>query len=244
MNWGFIIKRSFFLFLFTIVVSGNMLAREGVKALGAGDDAVIISDVNSKGLVTNQGNTLFKVKANYDGVITIDSDGLSDEIGLVTVFTNNYKTIVTQSLHRNEKPISFISKAGEVYHIVWQLKQDNIDIVWSVEQLEQKGINFSNAIIASEGLMEVNHDNGYDSWFAYTADRTGEVAFSSYGQTTENTCLFVYDKSCEIVIGSSNFAKGTLQSEVIVEVKEGETYYIKWSNAFTNAAYKWTLAYL
>ncbi|MCG8582774.1 MAG: hypothetical protein MI866_22815 [Bacteroidales bacterium] len=244
MNWGIINKRSFSLFLFAIVSCCYVMAIDFTKGKHAGEDVIVISDGNTKELIAKSGKTLFQVQAKYDGVVTIESSSLSEEVGLVTVFSSDYKTIVTQNLHRKEDAISFISRAGEVYYIIWQLKQDGIDLKWSVKQLEEKGISSSNAVVASVGLMEANHTKGYDSWFVYTAEHNGKVAFSSYGLTSENTCLFVYDKTCEVVVGSSNFTKGTLQSEVVVDVQKGEIYYIKWSNAFTDSNYKWTLAYL
>ncbi|MCU4156937.1 hypothetical protein J1N10_13190 [Carboxylicivirga sp. A043] len=244
MNRGMYNKWKVLLVVFCLIVTGHVNALEELRDKPDVDDVTVISDKNCQELIAKKGKALFEVKAKYDGAITISCDELSDKMGLVTVFSSDYKEIIAQSLHLNDESISFTSKAGDLYYIVWQFKQDDLTLNWKVKQQEEKGISFENAIVATPGVMQVSHRGGYDRWFIYKAERTGEVAFSSYGHTNENTCLFVYNETREVVIGSSNFTEGTLQSKVIVNVQEGETYFIKWSSAFTKGDYNWTLAYL
>lgn len=244
MNWGITIKRSLLFLIIWYLFNYQVVALECLIKDPKVDDVSVISEEKCQNLVEKTGINLFEVKAKYDGVIELSSDALKGKVGSVTVFSSNYKQIIAQCISFNNEPISFVSKVGEVYYVTWQLKPDGFGLNWNVNQHEEKGISSASAIVATEGVTVANHTQGYDRWFVYTAEHSGQVSFSSCGQTNENTCLFVYDETAESVIGSSNFTEGTLQSRVVIKVNKGEVYYLKWSSAFTNAKYKWTIAYV
>jgi hypothetical protein len=243
MNWNVAKKKCTTLLVIWAIICCNSLDVAGIN-LGLYADSIRTNiNESSKEYVIKPGKKSIKIQAIYNGFITVESDNRDTQLGLVTVFSSDYKTILTQTISQDGHRITFLSKEGESYYITWQQECES-DIQWRINQLEENGICFDNAIAAIEGVMEVNHNEGYDKWFVYKAERTGSVVFSSYGYTTENTCLFLYDESAENILGSSNFTKGSLQSEYVIDVKEGELYYVKWSSAFTTGRYNWKLAYL
>ncbi|MBK3518507.1 hypothetical protein [Carboxylicivirga marina] len=242
MNWGKLLKKRAALAFFCLV---TLYPFTGLDAIGIdSEDVTVISEINCQNLKASQCKTVFEIKAQYSGVITIVGDYLSDNIGLVTVFTNDYKEIVTQNLHELNNNISFLSQKGKTYNIVWQLKGEVQEVKWSINEIEQPGISYINAIEVSAAKMQTSHVGSMDQWFVYEAEESGEIQIGSFGHTNENTCLFVYDGTGEVVIASSNYYNGTLQSQATLNVIKGERYFIKWSSAFSTGSYSWEIASL
>jgi len=207
----------------------------------------LVTDLNSKCLVSSSSRKIFKLEALYDGKVELETNNEIESLIIVTVFSKDFKDVIVQnnvtSCVGSKLGLSFDSEVGEVYYITWDVDEQHKDISWSISQEELAGISPRNAIESSEGLMNVKHLDKKDRWFLFVPSKSGKVCISSIGYTQENTCLFVYGKDFDVTLASSNNFENSMQSKVVLDCKQGEKYYLKWSSAFTSGSYDWSIAY-
>jgi len=195
-------------------------------------------------LLADSNHRMFKYSARDCGMLLLGSTEESSENCSVLVFKGTTKQVLTQSSVLKDSDfvnVSFPCEKGEVYYFYWDGLEENERINWSLVEKPVKGISSKNPIEIKTGCFEVDHSHGGDCWYVFEVGEDGRYLISSMGLTNENTCLFVYGSDADVSIASSNFVGESMQSKVIFDCKEGETFLIRWSNAFTNESYRWEL---
>lgn len=221
----------------TSVLKAEVLQKKYIES------AVKITGDDNNLLVT-AADKLFELECISDGIVTITNADKHMANGVVTVFCNDLKEIILQTSLGCNEAASFHSVNKCKYLISWRLMGGNDAMKWTVRQKAVEGLSERSAIRIESGMQEVSHGDNMDKWFVFTADKKGRVKISTVGLTGENTTLFVYKECADQMIRSSNCAANTLQSEAIIDVEAGQSYFIKWSSAFTNGRYGWNLFYL
>ncbi len=169
-------------------------------------------------------NNLFELECLTDELVIVTNNSLGEKGAMLTVFCKDLKEVLIQTSLEPSEKASFYSLNCCRCMILWEVDSLN-SVSWAVEKEEVEGLSVKSAIRVDVGEFEARHEDEMDKWFVYTADKTGQVKVSSVGHTKENTTLFIYEsKDVEQVIASSNYASGSLQSEVIIDVEAGQSY--------------------
>ena len=206
------------------------------------DRAVVVTTGES--LLVDSSHRVFKYSASECGMLLLESSEASSENCSVLVFKGEAKQVLAQSSVLKDSDrvnVNFPCEKGEVYYFYWDGLEENETINWSLVEKPVKGISPENPIEIEAGYFVANHSHKDDCWYVFEAGAAGSYLISSMGLTNENTCLFVYGADAGVSIASSDFVGESMQSKVILDCKKGETFLIRWSNAFTNESYRWEL---
>ncbi len=205
-------------------------------------DVIVVSSGES--LTVDHSRRLFKYSAKNYGLLLLESSEKFNTNCNVLVYRGEGKeTLVQSSVLKDMQQVKldFRCEKDEVYYFYWDGLEDAETIDWSLVETSIEGISPLNPISIRSGVFATNHAHKGDSWYEFAVDGDGQYLISSQGLTSENTCLFVYGSDPDVSIASSNSVGKTLQSRVVLNCKAGDKLLIRWSNAFTNASYKWEL---
>ncbi|TRX60353.1 hypothetical protein [Carboxylicivirga sp. M1479] len=240
MNWGKLLKFNAACYVVIMLLSvSNRIVASGIDKSIPG--CKTINQENYDNLKATKTSKVFSYQASVDGLTLLRLDYKNGTKGVVTVMEHQSNDILFQKSF--DKDLQFIAKGGCDYVISWAFKSEDAIVDWSIQHEQVLGLMPSSPVEVTTGVHSVSYSDQADKWFLFSAPKDGVVNVTTAGLTNENTCMFVYKVSSDVIIASSNSSDGTLQADADLEVKSGQEYLIKWSCAFTNKRHDWRVSY-
>ncbi|MEQ8573173.1 MAG: T9SS type A sorting domain-containing protein, partial [Fulvivirga sp.] len=201
-----------------------------------GDDCenaiVASSGINT---VTNTLNSeiWYKYTATQDGKILINS---SDDNNLTLYSGSDCSSLSYQVNGYNN--ITFNEAInGEVYYIRWFLHTGG-GFDWTLtESIAGPGDSCAEPV---QAVLGDNNSAYAKYWFEFTVPSSSNYTISSVGTATNDTYLKVYSDCAGTLIDENDDYSG-LQSQLTLNLSEGEVIYILWDDVFSSLGFDWTI---
>jgi len=150
---------------------------------------------------------------------------------------------------------TFSVTAGNTYLVEWTDAYSNTSFQWSLSFSPSGGSGNGNtcatAYIASNGSYSAQPGNGGGAsgfgtnatWYRYTPSVNGSLRINSCGGSTDSK-LFIYSGTCASLnqIYDRDDDCGS-NEDVTFTVTSGTTYFIEWTDEFSQTAFNWNLTF-
>ena len=211
-----------------------------VVPLEAGDNCSLAATA------TNGTNTLpATLSGTYWYTYTMPSDGKLQITSSSLAYVSLYSSTCDDLFYEEEEyeNLTFTSlQSGDQVFIRWDFyRTNNFDWNLSVVPFEP-GDHCSLPVTATIGS---NTTPAAPYWFTYTAPSSGNYTISSVGNTTADTYLYVYSDCDGNLLDQNDDVVGQgngRQSELSLDLTNGETVYVLWGDNFSKEGFDWTLS--
>ena len=205
--------------------------------------AISVTSGNLSSTIYENNYKWFSYTASQTGKITVGATGTNAGDCKIAIFDDcSYTSSLNNDDNWNPSKVAFEGEAGQTYLIAIHNTGTNATVNWSVEEgswiMGERCSDPFDIVVLDNS--PINHDSGTDKWYRFIAFQDGEITISAANLTTEDTYLEVYEGCGEERIAFSDDAVG-LQSELVLEVKANQAYYIKWDDIFQPEQYAWSL---